>query len=540
VTRLSRRAAIAQSPFARPAPLQEQLAAAYAGAYWPLRIDGRDLSANARHMTVTGGVTFDGRRATFDGTTGYLQRAAETWALGSAFTIRARVMARLSGATTMYILGGPNPSSFPSLRRGGNGVNRISAWNLNPALQAAENANDNVVPGVEHDVVFVQNGAGAGQHIIYINGVATPLTADAATAFANASFIHYIGARAAAGFWDGPMADVGWCAGAIAAAVVQQHIDAANVDLFGQPRHLDRLTAAPFPLSLPHVFHPIPGDTSSQDITVAGEDVRVVMPGAALDTNGSIGGLKIKGARNVEIISGEIKIDTPVANFGSAWDSKLRALYFEDCFGVLHVEGMHMHGATISEGIQVFNPTEPRLPTPHFQCNRIDDIKAPGGDSTKNHSDLIQIGGCDSALIDRFTGSSDYQGISFIPANGRTLGPGLVRRCIVQGIDRSVVGQGHYYWQDNAQIEVTYDRCYVIPPASRTTLGDNVWPSVFDADTANRAAVQDAVTRALSWPAASGITGTIQGGPPPGGDWAIAGGSRGKPGIGYTTPGYLS
>ena len=250
-------------------------------------------------------------------------------------------------------------------------------------------------------------------------------------------------------------------------------------------------------------------------------DYRLVMPDGPV-----VNPLAINGGRNVVIIGGEIAI---------AWqgddartEARRRAFFIRNATGVVHVEGVLMHGEDIGEGIQISAPKA----IVQIQNVRIWGIHARDAvDFSDGHPDLIQTWGNVGALrVDRLTGSSNYQGI-FLKAdfNGQH-GPVDLRCVNVHGDPTS----RYLFWMSRAggaYPEVRLDDVFVDHAASRT-MATAVWPDArHHAHPATIRLVDDRY-EAL-WDSLP-VTGHVSAGSPPNGDFVPAGAA----GVGYASPGY--
>ena len=118
--------------------------------------------------------------------------------------------------------------------------------------------------------------------------------------------------------------------------------------------------------------------------------------------------VRLVGGRNIVLIGGHITI--PWAGADASISSRL-GLYLKGRTGTVHVEGLLIDnaGGDLTEGIQINAPDA----VVQIENCRIKGIHARDEvNFTDNHPDLIQPwGGVKALRVDRFTGSSDYQGI---------------------------------------------------------------------------------------------------------------------------------
>jgi hypothetical protein len=116
------------------------------------------------------------------------------------------------------------------------------------------------------------------------------------------------------------------------------------------------------------------------------------------------GGLIVSGGRNVVLIGGEIRI--PYHD----QDLKRRGMYLKNQRGTIHIEGVHITGEHLGEGI---NLDQRYGATVQLQNMRIDTVN---GTLQSNHADLIQTwAGPKTLRIDRLSGHTTYQGMFLLP-----------------------------------------------------------------------------------------------------------------------------
>lgn len=137
-------------------------------------------------------------------------------------------------------------------------------------------------------------------------------------------------------------------------------------------------------------------------------DYVILMPSTPLTASG---GLDIQGGHNVVLIGGEINIPWQGS---SPPPLSRRALYLHGQTGVVHIEGLRLTGTDIAEGIDL---DERSGATVQLQNIRVEGIHARDElNFTDEHPDLIQTwGGPRELRVDRFTGSTDYQGFTLQP-----------------------------------------------------------------------------------------------------------------------------
>lgn len=112
--------------------------------------------------------------------------------------------------------------------------------------------------------------------------------------------------------------------------------------------------------------------------------------------------LDLQGGRNWVIVGGEINIDRP-------WDTLVdrNAIHVSDATGVVHIEGVFMHGAYINDGIKACAPDA----VLQIENDRIVDLH---GTQAGYHADVIQpYCGFKELRVDGLTGYSQFQGVMF-------------------------------------------------------------------------------------------------------------------------------
>jgi hypothetical protein len=137
-------------------------------------------------------------------------------------------------------------------------------------------------------------------------------------------------------------------------------------------------------------------------------DYLVRMPATKLSV---LGGLVVVGGHDVVLIGGAITIPA----WGQAHPTDNRGLYLKNQTGTVHIEGLLIDdsGGALSEGINVNAPKA----TVQLENVRVQDVHARDeANFSDNHPDLIQSWAGPAELrVDRFTGTTDYQGIYLAP-----------------------------------------------------------------------------------------------------------------------------
>jgi len=239
-------------------------------------------------------------------------------------------------------------------------------------------------------------------------------------------------------------------------------------------------------------------------------DYRMVMPATPLQ---AAGGVTIFGGRNVVLIGGTIEVPT-VAEAPEA--QHRRGLYLKDIAGTVHIEGLHITGADLAEGINI----DVRRPGAIVQLQNIR-VECVHGSFKTNHADVVQTwAGPDFLRIDKLTGLSGYQGLFLCPDDvPQDFVPTLfdVRRVNLIGNEQSA----YLFWRGKADTR-----------GGQLDWGwhvEDLW-----AQPREQAAGQRDM---FLWPKPSKGDGSwtvVQEGVPPDGDFV----PQGLAGVGYVSPGY--
>jgi len=262
--------------------------------------------------------------------------------------------------------------------------------------------------------------------------------------------------------------------------------------------------------------------TDGGKIDLPNDNIRLVMPSSPVRNT-----VFVDGGRNVVVIGGTVDIDN-----GAGSDSEMMGMRFRDQTGIIHVEGIHLTGDRLVEGIQFDAPDAHAV----VQNVRIDPIK---GSSKENHADLIQPwGSLESLKIDRLTGTSHFQGLMLKADSNGSLGPVTVRRVDITMVEgdheaSSYPNNGGRYalWvSDSGSQHVHYDPGTVwVDTNSWHNSGDlhaNVWPH----PNSERRDDLGTYVEYDQW----NVSGRVYKGTPDVGDYVPAG----SVGTGYRTPGY--
>ena len=271
-----------------------------------------------------------------------------------------------------------------------------------------------------------------------------------------------------------------------------------------------------------------------------------------------LGGLRLQGGRNIVIIGGASTLP-PHTGRGR------RNIQLKDSSGVMdgrviHIEGLDIDGSAGGEGDGI------GIGTPSAIV-QIEDVRITGliGHFSSTHADVIQTwGGVKALRVYDLTGASHYNSL-YLRRENSPLGPpnqavildhvnifGYVNppgwdepstlRAISLGTQpadsdcdaRGKCGPSNPDSATNCEMPGTVELndFYGQPPAG--SLQRFAWPTDY-MDAAGCPAQLSGDGHDLSWPALrTSVTGTVQLGPPPGGDFVPAG----SVGVGYRSPGY--
>jgi hypothetical protein len=302
--------------------------------------------------------------------------------------------------------------------------------------------------------------------------------------------------------------------------------------LAAQGQSEELLTWAPPELENPETVDVIPDGREHYALNLeTDQDYIINMPDEPL-----AGGLSINGGHNIVLIGGEI--DIPWQGEDPSIPSR-RMLKIEGATGVVHVEGLLGRGEDLSEGIQIAAPEA----IIQIQNVRIENLHARDQvDFSDNHPDLIQPwGGADEIRVDRFTGSTDYQGL-FLKCDIPTpetchLGQITIRYANVIGEPTA----RYQFWvtPNETRGRIILNSVWIDVPRQRWRsdgrLAKAVWPDV-DASGPELATIgaREGMEYAYWENMVPNIVGVIHEGVPPNGDFVPSG----VAGLGYQSPGY--
>jgi hypothetical protein len=178
-----------------------------------------------------------------------------------------------------------------------------------------------------------------------------------------------------------------------------------------------------------------------------------------------VGGLVILGGRNVVMVGGE----TQVPDTDDPDGLKRRGLYLKGQTGVIHIEGFHVGGVRLSDGIQL----DQRLgATVQLQNVLVDTVH---GSRNGWHADILQTwAGPKTLRINRLVGSSEYQGLFLLP---RQYFPAAVtKHWDFRNIDiTGKAGSAFLLWKE-LELSIACSNVHVRREGTKSTYG-LLWPS---------------------------------------------------------------
>jgi hypothetical protein len=289
--------------------------------------------------------------------------------------------------------------------------------------------------------------------------------------------------------------------------------------------HEDQLKWPPPCLESPNVIQVEPDDNTTVLRLEANQDYIIEMPDVPITR-----GLALQGGRNIVMIGGEISI--PMLGDYPSIESRT-GLRILQSTGTVHIEGLLIHGDDISEGIQI------AAPAAIVQLQNVGIFGIHARDEVNfsdNNPDLIQTyGGVKELRVDKFTGSTDYQGL-FFRADGRAMGSVYLSRVNIIGLPTA----RHLIWFEpySGSGDVFLWGVWVDVPATSTEgLNSAVWPDPNGKyPTQARVSTTFSGKQIASWPSAMTpqVNGLVMEGLPPDGDFV----GPNDVGVGYMSPGY--
>jgi hypothetical protein len=213
-----------------------------------------------------------------------------------------------------------------------------------------------------------------------------------------------------------------------------------------------------------------------------------------------LSGLSVNGGHHVVLIGGEIWIPDQGPD---ASESSRRGLMLSGQTGVVHVEGLLVGGEDLSEGIDI----DERLGgVVQLENVRVERLRARDEvDFSDGHPDLIQSWAGPAELrVDRFTGTTDYQGIFLSPQEFGSQDP--PRAIDLRRVNISSTPSAHYLFWQEGDSPLHLDDVWARPNPRR---GYMAWPE-------------------------DGRWSRVKPFPRPWGDFV----PEGEAGLGYASPGY--
>lgn len=240
-----------------------------------------------------------------------------------------------------------------------------------------------------------------------------------------------------------------------------------------------------------------------------------------------VGGLWLDGGHDIVIKGGYVTIPTGTPP-GTANDAYRTGIYVDGATGTVHIEGVLIDasGGGDSDGIDINAPRA---------IVQLENLRIVGlhGSYAGFHADLVQPwGGVRALRIDHLTGSSNYQGL-FLPRDLGAIGSASLQNIDLWGTATRLATGRHLLWltsglQGCSGYRVSLSSVY-LQPRRGTTVGEVVWPEL-----GSRLPCAATPARGRVGWSALPVTGSVQGGPPPGGEFVPAG----VAGPRYVSPGY--
>lgn len=247
-------------------------------------------------------------------------------------------------------------------------------------------------------------------------------------------------------------------------------------------------------------------------------------------------GVEDPAGRHVRIIGGDVRV--PIGGNFPAFNIKPGKVQ----------RTVHIEGIKVSHVWDTANPTNSGQgdgvqnadPGTLLQVQNFRSVDLNGANAS-NHTDFIQpYKGSREVRVDGLTGSSSYQGL-FLNADFNNNLKFVFRNLNMTADPEWYSGSfgGYMIWLDlksngGAGVSTNFKNVYVQSRPNRT-LGYSVWPQVDDPNTTKRA-VLAADGNSVSWPNWGVITGSVNKGTPPGGDFV----TTTDAGLSYVSPGYHS
>lgn len=235
------------------------------------------------------------------------------------------------------------------------------------------------------------------------------------------------------------------------------------------------------------------------------KDYIIKFPATAVKP-GSDGCLWTQGGHNIVVIGGECDF-TGVVNTSSSEDEG-RVATFNGATGTVHMEGVWAHGDGLIEGVQWYSPGA----ILQLENDRFDHLHV---EAAQYHSDVVAFDNSGTLRIDRFTASSELQGISQFFSTSKL----DLRNVNLAGLSGA---------QDSSPV-----LSWFTASVSLTNYWVQTRPGEPFSSTLRPSGGSVASDGSVSWPGTS-VTGSARQGSPPSGDFVPIG----VAGTGYTSPGY--
>jgi hypothetical protein len=156
--------------------------------------------------------------------------------------------------------------------------------------------------------------------------------------------------------------------------------------------------------------------------------------------------LWIEGGRNVVVVGGHVTVDELGAS-SSYQDNTGVKVRFGDPAGTVHLEGLLVDGAYLSDGIAIATARDVQIQNVRVE-RAYDNVKTA-------HADCVQVQqGVADLRIDRFTCSTQRQGI-FLGDNG------AIRSADLRRVNLLGAPGKHLLWQTTASFDVTVSEVWL-------------------------------------------------------------------------------
>jgi hypothetical protein len=244
-------------------------------------------------------------------------------------------------------------------------------------------------------------------------------------------------------------------------------------------------------------------------------------------------GLWIMGGRNVHLIGGHVAMEAPGGGNAYAEHTavKIRDVdFYAPKAGHVFVEGLLIDGAHTCDGIV----TACSLKTVTIQNCRVT-VRPRPATLPGIHEDCIQIQGAVGPLrIDKLTGYTVLQGIFIQAHDGQNVGPIDIRRMNTHGAYHSIYQANDSKTGAALTSVIKLTDYHISDSHPQKVFGLDVFPQSDGNGSPGRRAVVSPDGKYLTFEGPYAMSGRIENGGPPGGDFVPAG----VAGLGYISPGY--